>query len=226
MSAIEISTFTDLLTDMAEKLGETAINTDNRRKRMINNAYLYLCSEDLWWWLEASKTSDVTTTALSYSLPDDFRAFHPRNPVQIGSDWSFLIPFEDLQRYNGTSGIVQLPQFRSQRAAYIYGTSIYFIKTAMTAGLSIKYYYYKEPTLLDTGTDVPLVPKLFREAISLLAAGNYLKSQGGPESVEGNDYLALYDQMVTRMKSEQDNRRTLGIKRRALDPEEVAVYQN
>jgi len=295
MSAIEVSTFTDLLTDMAEKLGETSVNTDNRRKRMINNAYNYLCSEDLWWWLEAigsDSTADVsitsitrsstiatvttgtahgyvtgdtvaisganessyngsftivvtgtttftyvvsgspttpatgtiTASALTYDLPSDFRAFHPRNPVKVGTGWYFIVPFENVQQYEGSSGVVQLPQVRNKKPAYIYGTSLHFIQTSMTAGQTIVYYYYKEPTLLDTGTDTPLVPKLFREAISLLAAGNYLKTQGGPESVEGNDYLSLYDQMVSKMRSEQDNRRTMGVKRRALDPEEAQVY--
>lgn len=211
---------------MAEKLGETTINTDDRRKRIINNAYKYLCAEELWWWLEASKTSDVTTTALTYTLPTDFRAFHPKNPVSVDNKWYFLVPFDDLQQFNNSSGIVQLPQYRTKKAAYIYGTDITFIQTSMTAGLSIKYYYYKEPTMLDTGTDQPFVPLLFREAISLLAAGNYLKTQGGPESVEGNDYLSLYDQMVSKMRAEQDNRREMGIKRRTLDPEEALVYGN
>jgi hypothetical protein len=96
----------------------------------------------------------------------------------------------------------------------------------MDDGLSIKYYYYKEPTMLDVGTDQPFVPLMFREAISLLAAGNDLVAQGGQEADMGKDYLSLYDQMVQKMRVEQDNRREMGIKRRTLDPDEVQVYGN
>jgi hypothetical protein len=297
MSAISIVTFTDLLTDYAEKLGETAINTSDSRKRKINNAYRYLCAEELWWWLESTgsattasfavtsitrsgTTATVTTTTnhsfntgdliaingasqseyngsffivvtgvaaftysvsgspatpatgtitasgCTYALPTDFRAFHPRNPVSVNDKWYFLTPFENLQQHRGSTGIVQLPQYRSQKAAYIYGTNITFVQTSMDDGLSIKYYYYKEPTMLDVGTDQPFVPLMFREAISLLAAGNDLVAQGGQEADMGKDYLSLYDQMVQKMRVEQDNRREMGIKRRTLDPDEVQVYGN
>jgi hypothetical protein len=297
MSAISIVTFTDLLTDYAEKLGETAINTSDSRKRKINNAYKYLCAEELWWWLEtigSDVTADVSissitrsgtvatvttgtahgyvtgdtvaisgavqtdyngsfvivvidatsftyvvsgspttpatgtiiASALTKTLPTDFRAFHPRNPISVGGKWYFITPFSDLQRYRSSSGIVQLPQFTSQKAAYIYGSSLHFIQSSMAPGQTIVYYYYKEPTMLDTGTDQPIVPLLFREAISLLAAGNDLVAQGGQEADMGKDYLSLYDQMVVKMRAENDNRREMGIKRRALDPEEVQVFGN
>lgn len=297
MSAIVVETFTDLLTDLAEKIGETKVNTEDRRKRMINSAYRYLCSEELWWWLEtvgsattadvsvtsitrSGTTATVTTTSphgfstgdtiaisgatqtdyngsfdivvtglssftytvtgspttpatgtivaqsLTYSLPSDFRAFHPKNPVRVNNNWYSLIPFSNLQLHKSSSGIVQLPQYNNKRTAYIYGSTLHFVASSMDSGQTIFYYYYKEPTTLDAGSDEPIVPKLFREAISLLAAGNYLKSQGGPESADGNDYLNLYDQAIKKMRDDQDNRREIGVKRRALDPEEALIFED
>ena len=52
----------------------------------------------------------------------------------------------------------------------------------------------------------------------------HLKSQGGKESVEGNDYLELFDSYLKNMEAEDDLRRKWGIKRRALDPEEAQVF--
>jgi len=95
----------------------------------------------------------------------------------------------------------------------------------MTAAQTVTFYYYKEITALDLTTNEPLMPVSFREIISLYAAGMHLKSQGGKESVEGNDYLQLFDTYLRDMESEDDNRRSYGVKRRALEPEEAAVLR-
>lgn len=230
MAAIEISTLTDLLTDLAEKIGETEVNTDDRRKRMINNAYRKIASKAQWWWLETSDATTTTTTALSYTLPTNFRSFHQLNPVKIvlsgATTWYQMIPFSQLQRYDGTSGVVQLPQFRRKKVAYIYGSTIYFVQSAMTAGGTVTYYYYKEPVGLDAGSDEPLMPDLYREMISLYAAGMYLSSQGGEEAEQGKDYLALFDDYLRDMFNEHDDRLATGVKVRALDPEEAEVFNN
>lgn len=223
MAAVTITTFGDLLTDFAEKIGETTQNTDDNRKRKINSAYYFIANKRLWWWLETSGT-DTTTTATSYTLPTDFRAFHPKNPVKIGSNWRQLVPYMDLQKYDGTTSVVTLPQITKQEKAYIYGSKIYFIQDSMTAGSTITYYYYKKITALDDTADTPLIPVEFREMISLYAAGMYLKSQGGPESVEGNDYLELFDVYLQDMEREEATRREFGIKRRTRDPEEAAIW--
>lgn len=225
MTAITITTFNDLLTDLAEKVGETTINSENARKRKINSAYQFIANKELWWWLETSST-DTTTTATSYTLPTTFRAFHPRNPVKIGSAWRNLVPFENLQIYDGTTSVVNLPMLVSNRSAYIYGSSIYFIQDSMSAGQTITYYYYKSITALDATSDEPLMPVAYREMISLYAAGMHLQSQGGVEAEEGKTYLELFDTYLQDMRTEQDNRRTMGIKRRSLDPEEASVFGN
>lgn len=224
MAAVQIETFGDLLTDMAEKVGETTQDSSDNRKRKLNSAYFFIANKRNWWWLETSST-DTTTTALSYTLPTYFVSFHPRNPVKIGSDWRTLVPFMDSQIYDGTSSVVSLPQVLSKRKAYIYGSSIYFVQDSMTAGLTITYYYYRKPLGLDELSDTPLIPIEFREMVSLYAAGMYLKSQGGRESIEGNDYLELFDTYLKDMEMQDDNRRKSGIKRRALDPEEAAIYR-
>ena len=225
MAAITITTFSDLLTDLSEKVGETTADTSNNRKRKINNAYYFIANKRLWWWLEATST-DTTTTSLSYSLPTDFRAFHPKNPVKIGNTWRQIVPFMHKQLWDGTTSVVTLPQITKQKKAYIYGTKIYFIQDSMDAGDTITYYYYKKVTALDDTSDEPLIPVEFREMISLYAAGMHLKTQGGRESVEGNDYLELFDVYLKDMETEDDNRRTMGIKRRMRDPEEAAVWEN
>lgn len=225
MTAVEILTFNDLLTDFAEKIGQTAINTDNNRKRAINNALALITGEDLWWFDETSDATTTTTTALTYALPSDYRVPHPRNPLKINTTWYKLVPFADLQRYDNSTGIVQLPQYRNRKVAYIYGSSFYVIADSMTAGQTVTHYYYRTATMLDQGSDTPRLPAMYRQMISLLAAGMYLKGQGGKESVEGNDYLELYDQFLDKMRKENEYRRTFGVKRRALDPEEAAVYQ-
>lgn len=224
MTAVEILTFTDLLTDLAEKIGQTAVNTDNNRKRMINNAMNHIHGQDLWWFDETTDTSTTTTTALNYTLPSNYRVPHPKNPLKIGTTWYSLIPFANLQEYDNTTGIVQLPQYRNRKIAYLYGSSFYVVANSMTASQTVTHYYYKSPTTLNSGSDTPTIPAMYREAISLLAAGMFLKAQGGKESVEGNDYLELYDQFLDDMRKENDRRRTWGVKRRALDPEEAAVY--
>lgn len=224
MSAITISTFSDALSDMAEKVGETTANTSNDRKRKLNSAYYFTANKRPWWWLEGSSTA-TTTTALSYALPTDWKAFHPRNPVKIGNDWRTIIPFRNMQIHDGSTGSVQLPQFRSKKTAYVYGSSIFFVQASMTAGLTITMNYYKRVTPLDADSDEPLMPEEFREMISLYAAGMHLKAQGGKESVEGNDYLQLYDVYMKDMEKEDDNRRNHGVIRRALDPEEAAVFE-
>jgi len=222
MAAVTITTFGDLLTDFAEKIGQTSQNTDDDRKRRINNAYYFVANKRLWWWLETSGT-DTTTTATDYALPSDFRAFHPKNPVKISSNWRVMVSFDDFQRFSGTQAVVQLPTVEKKKRAYIYSGRIYFIQDTMTAGSTITYYYYKDITALDTTSDTPLMPVEFREMISLYAAGMYLKSQGGAESVEANDYLELFDVYMADMQRDDDRRRGWGIKRRALDPSEAAV---
>lgn len=225
MTAITITTFGDLLTDMAEKLGETTQATSNDRKRKLNSAYYFITNQRLWWFLE-SESTDTTTTALSYTLPSDFRVFRPKNPVKIGSDWRVLVPQEDQQLYDGSlpSATVQLPQVSGKKRAYLYGNKIYFIQDSMAASQTITYYYYKKITALDETSDTPLIPVEFREMISLFAAGMYLKAQGGEESGEGDSYLELYDVFLKSMQEEDDSRRKHGIKRRALDPEEAQVF--
>lgn len=228
MTAVVLTDFGDLLTDLAEKIGETTQNSNDNRKRMINNAYRYIANENLWWWLETEDTSTTTTTALSYTLPANFRAFRRNNPVKVSDSWYILIDQADQQLWDGTSSIVNLPSLSGKKRAYIWGTKIYFVQSSMTSGQTISYYFYRQiidSNLLDADSDEPLVPIGFREMISLLAAGNYLKSQGGRESVEGNDYLELYDQYLEKMKLEQSNRRSYGILRRTLDPEEAAIYR-
>lgn len=216
-----------MLTALAEFIGETTQNTDDSRKRMLNSAYRRIANERLWWWLETS-TTDTTTTALSYTLPTDFRAFRERNPVKIGSNWRILIHQADQQLWDGTSGVVTLPTVSDKRRAYLWGGKIYFVQDSMDADETITYYYYQtleDSDLMDETSDTPLVPLDYREMIPLLAAGRYQKSQGGRESVEGNDYLELYDQYMTLMNNEQDNRRKLGILRRTLDPEEALIFR-
>jgi len=225
MTSIKSETFSDLLTDLAEKIGESQQSTTDARKRMINNAYRTIARRRLWHWLETSST-EATTTALSYTLPSDFRAFRPVNPVKIGTDWRVLVNQADQQLYDGSSSVVSLPQLTSKKRAYMWGGSIYFIQTAMVAAQTITYYYYKQilgTALMDNLTDEPLVPVEFREVISLLAAGNFMKSQGGRENVEGSDYLEIYDQYMKEMEEADDRRQKLGIIRRALDPEEAAI---
>ena len=225
MTAIAITTFNDLLTDLAEKVGETTINSEDARKRKINSAYQFIANKELWWWLETSSTA-TTTTATDYALPSGFRAFHPKNPLKIGSAWRNLVPFENLQIYDGTTSVVNLPMLVSNRMAYIYGSRVYFIQDSMSASQTITYYYYQTITTLDATSDEPLMPVAFREMISLLAAGMHLQSQGGVEAEEGKTYLELFDTSLQDMKSDQDNRRSMGIKRRSLDPEEGNVFGN
>lgn len=224
MAAVQIQTFGDLLIDLAEKIGQTSTDTSDNRKRKINSAYRFIANKRNWWWLEDSDTA-TTTTALSYTLPSDFRFFHPLNPVKINNDWRTLIKFEELQLYQGSTGVVHLPGTLSKNKAYIYGSSIYFVQASMVAGQTITYYYYKSVTGLDTNSDEPLIPLDFREMISLYAAGMHLKTQGGKESVEGNDYLQLFDTYLKDMEKEDDMRREFGIKRRAKDPEEMAALR-
>ena len=78
---------------------------------------------------------------------------------------------------------------------------------------------------MDENTDEPLIPEEWREMITLLAAGNFMKSQGGRENVEGSDYLEIYDQYLEDMEIEDDRRRKLGVVRRALDPEEADILR-
>ena len=223
MTAVQIETFSDLLLDLSEKVGETTADTSDNRKRKVNSSYNFVANKRLWWWLEGS-TTETTTTALSYTLPTDFRVFHPLNPVKIGDDWRIIIPYRDSQLWDGTSGVVTLPQIEKKRKAYIYAGKIYFIQSSMTAAQTITYYYYKKLTALDDGTDKPLIPIEFREMIGLYASGMHLKAQGGKESVEGNDYLALFDVYLRDMEREDDNRREHGIKRRTKDPEEALIW--
>lgn len=224
MTAITITTFGDLLTDLAEKVGETTQNTSDDRKRKINNAYFFISNKRAWWWREASDTA-TTTTALSYTLPSNFGYFHPKNPVKIDTSWRTLVPFADLQLHDGTDLVVAPPFLRSQKFAYIYGTSIFFIQESMAASQTITYYYYKRVTPLDVVADEPIIPLEFREMISLYAAGMHLVAQGGPDAIEGERYLELFDTYMKDMEADDDNRREMGIKRRALDPEEASVYR-
>lgn len=225
MAAIEISTFNDLLLDLAEKVGETSLNNEDARKRKINSAYKFIANKQPWWWLEAT-SSDTTTTALSYTLPTLFRMFHPRNPVKINTSWYTLIPFSQMQLHDGASSIVTLPFVRSRKYAYIYGSSIFFVQDSMTAAQTITYYYYKRITSLDATSDEPLMPTEFREMISLYAAGMHLIAQGGPDAVEGERYIEMFDIYMKDMEQEDDNRRKFGILRRALDPEEATIYNS
>lgn len=226
MTAVQISTFSDLLTDLAEKIGETTSSTIDARKRKINSAYHFIANKRLWWWLEGTNpTTITTTTSLNYDLPTDFRAFHPLNPLQVGTSWYNQIPFREKQLHDGTTGVVQLPSLKSKNTFYVYAGKYYFVQASMTAGQTVTLYYYKLLTALDGNTDTPFIPIEFREMISLWAAGMHLKSQGGKESAEGNDYLELFDTFLTDMEREDDNRREFGIKRRALDPEEALVLQ-
>lgn len=225
MTAITISTFNDMLLDLAEKVGETSLNTEDARKRKINSAYYFIANKRPWWWLEATSTA-TTTTALNYSLPADFRIFFPRNPVKIDTTRYTLIPYSRLQLHDGTSSIVTLPFVRSKKYAYIYGSSIYFVQDSMTASQTITYYYYKKITALDDTADEPLMPVEFREMISLYAAGMHLVAQGGPDAIEGERYLELFDTYMKDMEMEDDNRRKFGVLRRALDPEESAIFDS
>lgn len=226
MTAVVVSSFSDLLLDMAEKVGETAQNTSDDRKRKINSAYYFISNKRAWWWREASDASTTTTTALSYTLPTNFAYFHPKNPVKIGTAWRTIVPFADLQLHDGTDLVVAPPFLRSQRYAYIYGSSIYFVQGSMDASQTITYYYYKVVTSLDELTDVPLMPVEFRELISLYAAGMHLLAQGGSDAAEGKSYLELFNEYLKTMELEDDNRREMGVKRRSLDPEEASVFNS
>lgn len=225
MAAVIVEDFGDLLTDLAEKVGETTQNSEDARKRKLNSAYYSIANKRPWWWLEGTST-DTTTTALSYTLPTLFRMFHPRNPVKINTSWYTLIPYSRLQLHNGTSSIVSLPFVRSKKYAYIYGSSIFFVQDSMTAAQTITYYYYKRITPLDATSDEPLMPVEFREMVSLYAAGMHLVAQGGPDALEGERYLELFDTYMKDMESEDDNRRKFGVLRRALEPEESAIYNS
>lgn len=224
MTAVTVSSFSDLLLDMAEKVGETAQNIADDRKRKLNSSYYFISNKRNWWWRETSDATTPTTTALSYTLPTNFAYFHPKNPVKIGDAWRTIVPFADLQLHTGTDLIVAPSFVSSNRYAYIYGTSIYFVQESMVAGQTITYYYYKTVTALDGLTDVPLMPVEFRELISLYAAGMHLLAQGGSDAAEGKSYLELFNEYLKTMELEDDNRREMGVKRRVLDPEEASVF--
>lgn len=227
MAAISTTTFGDMLTKLAELVGETQQNTADRRKRMINDSYRYIANKKLWWWLETSSTA-TTTTAVSYALPTTFRSFRERNPLKINSNWYTQINQADLQLHDGSSQIVSLPFQSTKKYFYVYGSTVYFVQNTMTSGQTITYYYYQrieDSLLMENLTDEPLIPDELREIIPLYAAGMYLKTQGGRESVEGNDYLQLYDTYLKDMEKEDENRRKLHIMRRALDPEEALIYR-
>ena len=223
MTAVTVEDFGDILTDFAEKVGETTQNVSDDRKRKINNAYFFISNKRNWWWREATST-DTTTTALSYTLPTTFAYFHPKNPVKIGTSWRTLVPFSSLQEHDGTDLVVAPPYLRSNRYAYIYGTSIYFIQEAMSASQTITYYFYKRVTPLDALSDEPIIPYEFREIISIYAAGMHLIAQGGSDATEGERYIEIFDTYMKDMEKDDDNRREFGIRRRALDPEEASIY--
>lgn len=223
MAIVQVETFSDLRADLSEKIGETTADSSDNRKRKINNAYFFIAGKRNWWWKEATSTA-TTTTALSYTLPTDFGVWHPNNTVKVGNDWRVIVPFKDSQLYDGTAAVVTLPSTLSKRKAYTYAGSIYFIQDSMTAGLTITYNYYKLVTGLENDADEPLMPIQFREMISLYAAGMQLKSSGGKESDEGNDYLKLYDSYLKQMEEYDDEFKSSGIKRRVRDPEEADIW--
>lgn len=215
-------TANDLQTELAYRLGETSAPSDSTtyavRLSWLNKAYFDIARRFNWWWQEGASTA-TTTTSLSYALPTDFKIFHPKNPVKIEDEWRIIVPFSDLQIYDGLSSVVQLPINQASHKAYIYSDSIYFIESSMTAGQTITMYYYKRVTKLTDTDDTTLIPDEYLEALLAFGEARYWMSI--TQQAKAVAPFQEYEQIVQQMEEEQGRRGWTNGSNAILDPDDV-----
>lgn len=209
-------TTSDLHTSLAYRLGETSAPSDSTTKALrlewFNQGYFLLSRRKLWWWLEATNTSNTNTgSTTGYSLPTDFRALRE---LKIGTIYYDQIPFEDNRIYQGTSAIVSLPQTVKSYKVYLNGSKYYLLPTDGNDGTTHTINYYKKITAKITDGGTFLIPDEFLEALVAYAEGRYWMSitQQAKAGVPFQEFEEIYQEMVREHNRRNQNSSGFNVK--------------
>lgn len=168
--AYDLGTITTLV---QQRIRDTNYST-SEITQYINDTQNDICGEYRLNFMEAyqdyttvANVADITNGA---GLPTNFLV--AIDLVNITSGAYSGIPYKDIQTLdllnNSPEGSLTLGS-GYPLAWYMYARSAYFYPTQSSA-YTVRFRYYKSPTLLSGSSDVPLIPQMFQEILVLGAA--------------------------------------------------------
>lgn len=189
----------DLQTAIQDDLKDPSFSA-SRILRYLNYGQLAIFNTHLFKFTEKAVTGGLTVGKYIYDQQVDHQTtiggvlVDPTNTsyrIIINKD-NYLPPREFFEQYPDPTIYANAPPSVWTE----YGTRIYFDRTADKA-YSFTQRYYKIPTTLTTGTDVPSVPEPFREVLEY-----YARSRA--EEYRGNDdvaavYMQKFEDGLERM---------------------------
>lgn len=213
-------TVSDLATNLAYRLGETAAVSDSttvaQRLEWMNMAYFDIARRYNWWWLEASDTANTNTgSTTGYAEPTDLKEF-----IELKIDDIFYdqVPYGDNRVFTGASAIVSLPQTNRTFKYYRFGGRYYLIPVD-GAGAETHYIkYYKRVTKRVAG-DTFLMPDEYLEAITAFAEARYWMSI--TQQAKAVAPFQEFEQILQQMQEEQGRRGWGSSGLSILDPDDA-----
>lgn len=204
-------TATELQTQLAYRLGETAAPTDATtlaiRLEWINQAYMMVARRRNWWWLEKSvpaayptvtDTNINTGSTTGYAEPTDLKEFIE---LKVGDVYYDQKPFN----YNrdDTNRIVSLPSVRVARDYYRFGGRYYFSETD-AADSEAHYIKYWRRVVKVVAAGTFLIPDEYLDGLVAYAEGRYWLSIS--QQSKAQVPFQEFEEVVKEMTKEQGRR--------------------
>lgn len=182
---------------------KTGIAIDaSARVEWINEAIQAISEERDWPWLDGVDTFNTVANTAAYNFPADWKR---TRSVSINDQVAHRISIIDGDAYN--------ENFDDWRSPYHYaleGNQLVIFPTPL-AVMSVKHRYVKQEPMLDDGTDTPLVPSHFHQAVVAYAAARVCDRLG-------DDRSAKFDSEYERWR-----KRMLDATARSQQPHRVRV---
>jgi len=139
----------------------------------INEAIQAISTERDWPWLDGLDSFNTADGTASYDNPSDWMrtrlitvAGAPAQRIDIADGDAYSVAFDDWRSYYHYA---------------LEGNDITFYPTP-TAVLAVKHRYVKQEPMLDDGTDTPLMPSQYHQAIVSYAAARVMERMSDPRA--------------------------------------------
>ena len=213
-------TVTNLQTNLAYRLGESAAPNDSttkaQRLEWMNMAYFDVARRFNWWWLEASDVSNTNTgSTTGYTEPTDLKEFIE---LKIGNVFYDQIPYQHNRIYTGTSAVVSLPTLIKSYKYYRFGGKYYLTPTDGADSAIHNIMYWKRVTKRVNDSDTWLIPDEYLEILTAFAEARYWMSIS--QQAKAAAPFQEFEQILEQMRKEQGRRGWGSPGYSVIDPEQ------
>lgn len=216
-------TFSNVLTDLAYRLGENSATSNTnekaRRKAFILQGYNDLISRRAWWWTEETTTFNSQADKQIYTTTDGFPSDF-REPIELRIDdivYTYIPESKVFGLYDAGQNMFNYDSIISSKHYLIFDNSLYVYPNTASAGtnnIALKYYEY--PAMPSEDTDSFTIPDTYSRALDAYAYGRISQLDG--MRGDAADGFNEFEEIVREMNVEHNRRKLYGKSIRPIHP--------